>query len=206
MGRKRSRTGTGKSRNRKPRKRIFIAAEGVTEYLYFRAIKQKLRAGYVDVLKSTSKTSPKQVAKRIKAYKPIKGDVRREDERWAVIDKEKHNLSEEVPRELRKRLCFADSNPCFEMWLILHCKPLNRFRGLEGRAEVGGCDKVIELLKRQVEPNYDKTSYDVSCYVKRCENAIENSKLSDKQRHELWINFVGSRVYKLVESIINSSP
>ena len=205
MARRRSRRGKDKSAKGKPKKRIFIATEGVTEYLYFKEIKQKLRAGNIDVLKSTSKTSPRQVAERIKAYKPKKGDVRREDERWAVIDKEERNLSEQISSALRKNLYIGDSNPCFEMWLILHCQPLDKLPGLEGSATVGGCDKVIEALKKQVEPNYQKTDYDVCCYAEHWESAIENSKRTDKQRNEIWMNCVGSRVYKLAQSIIDSS-
>ena len=66
-------------------------------------------------------------------------------------------------------------------------------------------EKVIEALRKHIEPNYHKTKYNVSAYVERREVAIENAKNSDKCRNETWLNQIGSRVYKLVESIINSA-
>lgn len=206
MARRRSHRGKGASARGKPKKRIFIATEGVTEFIYFNQLKRVLRAGNIDVLKSTSKTSPDRVLQRLKKYKPKDGDIRTIDDLWLVIDKDDLDLDSIFSVADRRKYLFADSNPCFEIWLIMHCKALHQMPGLEGSAAVGGCDKVIQALKQQVELNYDKTNYDVSRYVECCKTAIENSKLTDKQQNDLWMNTVGSRVYKLVQSIMDSSP
>ena len=201
MTRRKSHRGKGNSDNGKPRKRIFIATEGVTEYLYFNMLKRELRAGNIDVLKSTSKTSPEKVLQRLKKYKPKDGDIRTIDERWLVIDKDDHDLNAIFSAQDKRKYRFADSNPCFELWLILHCKPLDGLKGLAGSAAVGGCDKVIEALKEHVEPSYHKTKYDVTAYTSRLQNAMKNAERTDRDRQAAWMNTVGTRVYKLADSI-----
>ena len=205
MARKRSRRGIDKSVKRKPKKRIFIATEGVTEHIYFNKLKTELGAGNIDVLKSTSKTSPQQVLSRLAKYQPKDGDIRADDDLWLVIDKDDHDLNVIFSAADMRKYLFADSNPCFELWLIMHCKALHQLPGLEGSAAVGGCSKVIEELRKHIEPNFQKTKYNVSAHVGRCEIAIVNAKNSDKFKNETWMNFIGSRVYKLAQSIIDSS-
>lgn len=201
MPRRRSRRGKGKWTKEKPKKRIFIATEGVSEYLYFNRLKQKLRAGNIDVLKCTSKTSPDKVLKRLKKYKPKDGDIRTIDDLWLVIDKDDHDLNAIFSAADRRKYRFADSNPCFELWLLMHCKALHEIPGLEGSAAIGGCEKVIEALRKHVEPNYHKTRYDVSAYVDRLVAAQENAETMDKDKDTAWMTSVGTRVYKLAHSI-----
>jgi len=196
-----SRRGKSKSAKGKPKKRIFIATEGVTEYIYFNKLKRELRAGNIDVLKSTTKTSPDKVLQRLKKYKPKDGDIRTIDDLWLVIDKDDHDLNAIFSAADRRKYLFADSNPCFEIWLIMHCKAIHQIPGLEGSAAVGGCEKVIEALRKHVEPNYHKTKYNVSTYVDRLDVAKENSKNTDVCKNEWWMNTVGTRVYKLANSI-----
>lgn len=201
MARRASRRRQGKSAKGKPQKRIFIATEGVTEYKYFNELKKKLRAGNIDVLKSTSKTSPQQVRSRLAKYKPKDGDIRANDDLWLVIDKDDYDLDSIFSAADRKKYLFADSNPCFELWLIMHCQALHQLPGLEGSAAVGGCDKVIEELRKRIEPNYQKTDYKVSCYVERLKTAINNAEQTDEDKGAAWMNTVGTRVYKLADSI-----
>lgn len=201
MARKRARRGKGKSAKGKPKRRIFIATEGVTEYIYFNKLKRELRTGNIDVLKATSKTSPDNVLQRLKKYKPKDGDIRAIDDLWLVIDKDDHDLNSIFSEADRRKYLFADSNPCFELWLIMHCKALHEIPGLEGSAAIGGCEKVIEALRKHVEPNYHKTQYDVSAYVERLESAKENAEETDRDKNAAWMNAIGTRVYKLADSI-----
>ena len=206
MARQRSRRETDRSARKKPKKRIFISTEGVTEYIYFNKLKTELRAGNIDVLKSTSKTSPKQVLSRLAKYQPKHGDIRAGDDLWLVIDKDDRDLSAIFSTADFRKYLFADSNPCFELWLIMHCKALHEVQGLEGSAAVGGCDKVIEELRKHIDPNYHKTNYQVDAYVDQRKVAIANAKTADSNRGDRWLNQIGSRVYKLAQSILDSSP
>ena len=204
MARRAPRRRKGKSAKGKPQKRIFIATEGETECIYFNELKKELRAANVDVLKSTTKTDPGSVRKRLANYKPKDGDIRANDDLWLVIDKDNHDLNSIFSEADRRKYRFADSNPCFELWLAMHCKALHQLPGLEGSAAVGGCDKVIEVLRQRIEPNYQKTDYKVSCYVERLKTAITNAEKTDKDKDAAWMNTVGTRVYKLAESIRRS--
>ena len=201
MARKKSPRSKERRDRRKPKKRIFIATEGVTEYIYFNKLKTEVGARNVDVLKSTTKTDPGSVRKRLANYKPKDGDIRADDDLWLVIDKDDHDLNSVFSEADRRKYRFADSNPCFELWLIMHCKALHQLPGLEGSAAVGGCDKVIEELRKRIEPNYQKTDYKVSCYIERLETAMNNAEKTDKNKDAAWMNTVGTRVYKLADSI-----
>ncbi len=165
MARRRQRRGKGKRENRKPKQRIFIATEGETEYIYFNKLKTEVGAENVEVLKSTTKTDPGSVRKRLANYRPKNGDIRDDDDLWLVIDKDDHDLNSIFSEADRRKYRFADSNPCFELWLILHCKTLQQLPGLEGSAAEGGCDKVVEFLTKNVDSKYHKTKYDVKAYV-----------------------------------------
>lgn len=204
MARKRSCRGQDRRERSKPKRRIFVATEGVTEYIYFNKLKTEVGAQNVDVLKSTTKTDPRSVRNRLAKYKPKHGDIRADDERWLVIDKDDHDLGAVFSAADRRKYLFADSNPCFELWLIMHCNALHEISGLEGSAAVGGCEKVIDVLRKQVESNYEKTDYKVSCYVGRCNLAIDNAEKTDKDKDSAWMNAIGTRVYKLADSIRNS--
>ena len=70
----------------------------------------------------------------------------------------------------------------------------------------GVCDKVVDYIKRHIDSGYDKTSYDAAKYVELFEDAIANAKASDKEATTPLLTQVGSRVYKLAESIIESAP
>ncbi len=205
MARKRSCRGQDRRERSKPKRRIFVATEGVTEYIYFNKLKTEVGAQNVDVLKSTTKTDPRSVRNRLAKYKPKHGDIRADDERWLVIDKDDHDLGAVFSAADRRKYLFADSNPCFELWLIMHYKALHEVSGLEGSAAVSGCEKVIDVLRKQVESNYEKTDYKVSCYVDRCKLAINNAEKTDKDKDTAWMNAIGTRVYKLADSIRNSS-
>lgn len=205
MARKRSRRGKEKRDRRKPQKRTFVATEGVTEYIYFNKLKTEVGARNVYVLKSTTKTDPDSVRKRLANYKPKDGDIRANDDRWLVIDKDNHDLNSIFSEADRRKYLFADSNPCFELWLIMHYKALHEMPGLEGSAAVGGCEKVIEALRKHVERNYDKTKYDVAEYVNSVEVAIKNAENTDKDEAATWMNSIGTRVYRLANSIRKST-
>ena len=205
VARKRSHRRANGSAKTKLKRRIFIATEGVTEYQYFNMLKKQLRAENIDVLKSTRKTDPQSVRTRLEKYRPKHGDIRDDDERWLVIDKDDYDLSSIFSAADRRKYLFADSNPCFELWLILHCKALHQVPGLEGSAMEGGCEKVIEALRKHVESNYHKTKYNVAAYVERRDVAKDNAEKTDSNKNSAWMNAIGTRVYQLVDSIRKSA-
>jgi hypothetical protein len=72
---------------------------------------------------------------------------RRKDDFWCVCDVDEHPLLPEAKQQARDNgVSLAISNPCFELWALLH------FRD-QTAAETR--DKVRDLLKRHI-PRYDK--------------------------------------------------
>ena len=190
------------------RKRIIIAMEGSkTEPRYFGSLIKKLGLRNVELLKrSKTKSSPLNVIASLdKERREIEKEYGKheKDEFWAVFDRDNwptETLDKVASQAEKKKYCLADSNPCFELWLLLHDKRLSELKGLEGRAAIGGCDSVKEELKK-VDKNYDKSKYKTEGYIEKIGNAIQNAKETDTEHQTRWLNSIGTRVYLLVESI-----
>ena len=206
----RKRRGTKRTRSQSV---IYISMEGsVTEPRYFDRLIREYKLKNVRLLKrSKTKSSPNQVIARLDDYKSRRKkehDVELVEEFWAVIDRDNwppETLARAAKRAERKGYKIADSNPCFELWLLLHLTSLDKCKGLAGSAEIGGAKKVLQTLK-EIDPGFDKTTYRAAEYVDKVETAIKNALKTDTERDTRWLNQIGSRVYKLALSIINSSP
>ena len=199
------------------KKRIIIAMEGSkTEPRYFDSLIKKLELKNVKSLdvkllkRSKTDSSPLDVIASLdKKRREIEKEYgkRKKDEFWAVFDRDNWPtgmLDKVVSQAEKKKYRLADSNPCFELWLLLHDKRLSELKGLEGRAATGGCDSVKEELKK-FDENYDKSKYNTERYIEKIGNAIQNAKETDTEHQTRWLNSIGTRVYLLVESI-RSSP
>lgn len=158
--------------------------------------------------RKTTRSTPVDVVKRLIQYQKQSQNVVTEgDEFWAVIDHDRHDLQAALKHAEKSRfpVRFVDSNPCFEIWLLLHHDSLQAHKGLAGCAEAG-CESVIDFLERRFEPQYNKAKYDAAKYIDLVAFAIANAKFADFNPETRWLNQVGSRVYRLVQSIIDSSP
>lgn len=113
--------------------KVLIGCEGAkTEPLYFDGIRQHLRASTLEfVLVDVPGTDPLTIvdaviarvaeAKRKKAWEPG-------DSAWAVFDGEEHQGTDgqrhrwntAIQRAEAKGIELAVSNPCFELWYLLH--------------------------------------------------------------------------------------
>lgn len=137
------------------------------------------------------------------------------DKLWLVIDKDRWNdmqIKEVAQLANQKGYCIADSNPTFELWLLLHHRSLSfysdeqlqelkenrkeRFRAKRRRLEKELCD----LLG-----SYDKSKLNSSQFLPYVGTAIHNAQSTDTDPSSRWLNQIGSRVYKLAQSIIDSS-
>ncbi len=195
------------------RKTFVVAVEGSeTEPQYLDAFKARFRSVNITVIrKSRTGLSPREMLKRLNKRKREVRQTRGGNvdiEYWLVFDHDNlqpDQLANIVSEATNKGYKIADSKPCFELWLILHCKRMDQLKGLEGSAVTKGCQAVIEKLQ-ELDKNYEKTRYDASTYAEKVENAITNAKSIDKHVNDNLLNHIGSRVYKLVQSIIDSSP
>ena len=185
----------------------------VTERRYFDALIKKYNLRNVYLLKkSKTRSSPIDVIKRLEKQMTNRKDdhgALLDEKYWAVFDTDRRpveTLKSVSARAASKQICLAASNPCFELWLIMHYGALKHLKGVAGSAATGGCDKARKYLRLHFDRNYDKSAFDPSDYMQKIKEAINNASESDSHAKDAWMDTVGSRVYKLVQSIIDSSP
>ena len=139
------------------------------------------------------------------------------DEFWLVIDRDDwetiHNIDLEKLAEdcnSEKNFFMALSNPCFEMWLILHLKKLEEIPE-EDRAKIYE-NAAISAKKHYVDEalaNYigDGRGYNKrpnpAVFLPKVMQAIQNAK-KIAVMEEPYPKTLGSDVYKLVQKLIKT--
>lgn len=195
---------------REVNRRIVVATEGPTERDYIKKLIGKDRYSNVSFAKQGGGDSdPDSVIRALdKAKERIaeKYDPNEEDEYWAVVDKDQWDLESAAKQVRQKKYCLAESYPCFELWLLLHFKQLNELRGLEGKTSGGKCKPVMDVLKSK-DPPYQKGKVTNKGYFDETKTieAISKAKNLDRKETNHPLRGFGTRVYKLIESIRNSS-
>ena len=174
-----------------------IATDGKeTERLYFKAIKDKNSEVIIKILKGqVGKNAPKVVYGRAKKYAK-KNRIRKSDEVWLIIDK--NSLSDAQLNQLSSICCESDyflavSNPCFELWLVLHFEKPKSER-------VDNATKCRHRLKKYL-PNYTKNHVETEKLLPHTPKAINNAKQYANE-NETWPTNTGTHIYKLVEKLI----
>jgi RloB-like protein len=142
--------------SRRPRKRILVLCEGRnTEPQYLLGFKRWCRNPLVEVVVDPEHGVPLTLVRRAKEAR-LEAEQRaaRErddnvayDEVWCVFDTDEHpNLEQACEMARGNSIEVALSNPCFELWLLLHFRDSP---GIQGRKDVA------RLLRRHVDA-YDK--------------------------------------------------
>ncbi|WP_405112878.1 RloB family protein [Micromonospora sp. NBC_01405] len=145
---------------------MLIATNGKsTEVDYFDGLKQEpwVRSRVVVVLE---RGSPVDL---------VRGAARRRqrddfDEAWAVCDVD-HYLTTPATREaVAADVKLAWSNPCFEVWLLLHYENCTRY--------VENAKKARDLLRKH-DPDWDKTALNFDRFRNRIEDALRRADRLD---------------------------
>jgi len=187
---------------REPRKRILIFCEGVlTEPQYFDDFRRDERNALVDVILDGEGGSPKTLVERAAAQKKeaekearrFADDNLKYDEVWCVYDVDQHPKLADAHQQARDNgIELAISNPCFELWLLLHFSDQN--------AHIER-DKLATLLRKHI-PRYGKRApFDM--LRKGYEDAVKRANILGK-RCEQDGNKGGNpstEVYRLTERI-----
>ena len=142
---------------RAPKRRILIVCEGrQTERGYFEAFQHATRNPRVHVEVARECGVPLTVVQlAIRLRDEANDDAKRQrdenlrwDEVWGVFDVDEHpNLERAVALAHEHSVKLAISNPCFELWALLHFK--------DQRAHIER-DRLRALLQRHL-PGYDKS-------------------------------------------------
>jgi hypothetical protein len=138
------------------------------------------------------------------------------DEFWLIIDRDDwesiHKLSfDGLVRECKNEENFyiAMSNPCFEIWLVLHLKNLSEFTEEEKalifeNAKIGNKNYIdILVSKLQGGHNGYNKRPNPNIYLPLTKTAIERAKSIDNLEND-YPKTIGTHLYKLIEKLIDN--
>ena len=213
MPRRRAKYRTRRSGIRAVRRIIVVAGEGrETERRFLDALNHRLsECNVIYARRKWNRSEPMQVLDDLisQRSKQIR-DNERADGYWALIDHDRTDRNElqRVFWKAKKHQCnVADSNPCFEIWLLLHHNGLNRYTGLEASGDVARCrpsERTLERIDETYNPD-KKGKWDALPYMELIDVALDNARRVDKTQLDEPLSHLGTRVYRLIESIRNSS-
>lgn len=198
---------------------IVIASEGKdTERIYFKALAKEYTNPrvHVHILERSeaeqNNSSPEHVLKQLNNYKEQYA-LESDDELWLVVDKDRWTeaMLSRVATECAQDnyMHMALSNPCIELWLLLHLvdvtllTPEEQQQWLENRRKSKSADPYLKVRLRQEMGSYHEAAYDAQMLIAHVEEAIERAKALDKNPADRWPQTLGTRVYLLAESVMN---
>lgn len=194
-----------------PKRRFILFCEGKnTEPKYFSALKQLLINALISVETKPAVGVPLTIAKAAVQFaqeEGLSGRSRRrrssfeeKDEVWAVFDRDDHpDYCEAVNLCEMHRIGVARSNPCFELWLILH--EINFDRPDDRHA--------VQKELVRLRPEYDRKKSKIPDYndmVPRVVEAEERAELLLSRRKEEGTPYgcPSTTVGKLTKTIRNA--
>jgi hypothetical protein len=169
---------------------------------------ENFRSPRIHVVTLTTKdglSSPDHVIRRIDEYRE-EFELKDGDVLWLMLDTDhwvKANHVKNFDRVCReagqKNYQLAHSNPCFEIWLLLHLEDI------AADQEFRRSDDVIRRLKRKLG-GYDKGSRATIRFPsKAIAAAVARAKKLDTSPTERWPQKPGTHVYKIVEKLLSGS-
>lgn len=198
---------------------IVIASEGKdTERIYFKALAKEYTNPrvHVHILERSedekNNSSPEHVLKQLNEYKRHYA-LESDDELWLVVDRDRWTeamLSRVATECIQDEFMHvALSNPCIELWLLLHLvdatllTPEEEQLWIENRRKSKNADPYLKVRLRQEMGSYHESSYDAQMLIKHVETAITRAQILDKNPADRWPQTLGTRVYLLAESVMN---
>ena len=137
--------GKRKVGNRTEKKRILIICGGDTEKLYFEQFKPLVRPHKLEI--HADGKAPQQLVELAESKREEIGDI---DEVWCVFDCDDFGKHYDEAHRLAQNKGFrvAASNPCFELWFVLH------YREIHQRITTANCQAQLKKLR---DKSYNKT-------------------------------------------------
>ena len=205
MERARKNTDRG-TKNKERKKIISIFCEGdKIEKKYFNELKKELKNKtiIIDVIPSKNDSSPKKIWDKIQEqFKSQELSKEYGDEAWLVFDvenktpdPERTNQAKDIFEKCNNQTCFsAISNPCFEVWYLLHFEPIN-----ENLVQSQIKNKIKKYKKNYCKEDGLNFNQDL---CKKTEKAINNSRKRYKEANKDENKFpenTSTQVHRLVE-------
>jgi len=201
-------------------KAFIIATEGIkTEIKYFNDLKSSEYFNntkvHLHVIKrENTNSSPEYILKILENFqKKYRFDS--EDEMWIIIDRDKQSWTPKTIKNIaqkckQKNIRIGLSNPCFELWLLLHLKDIDDY-SQEKKKQIFENKKISSNKNARTQLNYElfsilnsynSANIDTAKFLSNVELAIERAKKIDKYPTHRWPNYLATRVYRLVEGLI----
>ena len=192
---------------------VVIASEGrCTESIYFSAVKEQLRAPnvHVEILaRDSNESSPESVHAQIADFMR-EYNIEDDDELWLVIDRDRwhERMLSQVAQlcSQNSHLHFCMSNPCFELWLLLHLEDIREYdESTANELAMNRKNKAgVTWLKKRMRDllgSYSESSYNALCLLSNVPKAMSIARELDINPTDRWPQSVGTRVYLLMDSI-----
>ncbi|WP_439660927.1 RloB family protein [Lentzea sp. HUAS TT2] len=160
---------------------MLVVCCGQTEQAYFDGLKRLSKP--VTVKPVVKVGSPAQLVRY--AAKMRENDRGGFDEYWCVVDVDDFDIGEAIVEAGATGISLAVSNPCFEVWLILHF--------VDCAAGLSSPKAAAEKLRRHL-PGYTKGMLDFAVLAERVDKAVERAK-------SLGAGNPSSDVWRLVEVV-----
>jgi hypothetical protein len=128
-----------------------------------------------------------------------------DDEFWLMLDTDhwvepNHiaNFKQVCTAAIQKGFQLAHSNPCFEIWLLLH------HTDLSPGEQFARCEDVIQRLK-ELLGEYSKGSVDCARFsLEAARDAVNRAESLDESPGNRWPRKTGSHVYQVVKKLLPS--
>ncbi len=143
-------------------------------------------------------SSPEHVLQRLDEFRG-EYDLKEDDELWLMFDIDHWTEANHIPnfievctQAVQKGFGLAHSNPCFEVWLLLHVADL------DASQQFKRCQEVKNLLA-----GCDKGGFDVSrLTLAAVADAVARADKLDTSPGDRWPQKNGSHVYRIVKKLL----
>ena len=191
-----------KEQIRKPKRTVIIVCEGKkTEVIYFNGFKMRNSGVHIDAIHGKC-TDPKNMVDFAEQRMNDKWSIDFEegDGVWCVFDVDEntnHALRNTFEHAKTKNIQIALSNPCFELWFLLHYKLI--------LSQILRYEALVELKKyiKDYKKNMDVYPILKDKQTDAILNARKLNKIHEKQNIDLFIreSNPSTQVFELVEFI-----
>lgn len=140
-------------------------------------------------------------------------NFKKTDEFWLVIDRddweEIHHIDFDKlvnDCKMERNFFLAMSNPCFEIWLVLHLKDINEFADEEkmtllANKKISNSKHYIDKVLSDIQGRGYNKRPNPQTFLPLTNTAIARAKELDSKREE-YPKHVGTHIYKLIEKLI----
>jgi hypothetical protein len=196
---------------------IVLAFEGNdTERIYFQELKSHVKFNddviYLHLLtrpKTDTNSAPNHVFNKLKKEAKDEYNFNSQDELWMIIDKDRWKNIEVIINLCKEQgnMFVAGSNPCFEIWLLLHIKEISELseeeiKAIEINKKVSKNRTFLDkFLSDLLDEGYNKTNPNPSRFLPTISKAVKQAKILDNPSED-FPSTIGSHVYKIAEIVI----